>query len=151
VCSSDLALAFTGKAVCELKATVTISPGVSQTPHVDTFSATGKLTCGSASGTMAGPVTLTGGSSGPETCTSGAGSGSFTADLSGSAGTVTATGSFTYARTAALLTGKITLTGDDSGSGSFDAAFVPSSGTCQTTPVTKATVLAVVQFKGTVN
>jgi hypothetical protein len=133
------------RAACELKLTVTITPGISMKATSGTFkSTTGTMRCtGQLFGKtvtrqQAGTVSISG-SYGPDTCATGKGRGTFSASLAGKR----ASGSFTYNRFGELgnFSGRATdgLGSTASIAGGF--VFQPASGqNCVQVKVTKATV-----------
>jgi hypothetical protein len=141
------------RAVCDLKLTVALTPGISMKATSGTFKSTsGAMRCtGQLFGTTlthqkTGTLSIAG-TYGPDTCASGKGKGTFSATLAGKR----ALGSFTYNRAGEL--GSFTGTARD-GLGSTAAIrggflFQPASGqNCVQVKVTKATVTGVAVLNG---
>jgi hypothetical protein len=141
------------RAVCDLKLSVTITPGISLKASSGTFkSTTGTMRCtGQLFGTTVthqkpGTVSISG-TYGPDTCATGKGKGTFSATLSGKR----ASGSFSYTRAGELgsFTGRAS---DGAGStatlrGGF--LFQPAAGqNCAQVKVTKATVTGAAVLQG---
>ena len=143
-------------AVCTLKFTVTLSPGINTKPSGGTFTSSGgtsscRGTVGGASATGAsGGITVSGTYGPTDTCNKGAGTGNFTATVPTKSGTKTVSGSFTFSRTATAGTFKGTANDGQGNTANANGAFtfVPSGSNCVTTTVTRANVNGVASFKG---
>ncbi|MEX2457807.1 MAG: hypothetical protein WD770_02345 [Actinomycetota bacterium] len=138
---------------CAVTASLAVAPGLSSVPHANSFAGTGTVGCvrtNAPQGVLTGTLSLSGTSVPFDTCVEGAGSGTFSMRLKpAGVPAFTLTGRFTYVRDALALRGPVTMTGDDSGFGSFAAAFAPAPGqTCLTTPVTRATVAGTANLNG---
>src|SRR6266550_2756195 len=90
----------------------------------------------------AGALTVNGTYGPTDTCNTGKGSGTFSASVPTKAGTKTVSGSFTFSRTGAAGTFKGTANDGQGNTANANGAFtfVPSTGNCVTTTVTKANV-----------
>jgi hypothetical protein len=139
-------------AVCDLKLTVTITPGISLKATSGTFkSTTGTMRCtGTLFGTTltarSGTVAISG-SYGPDTCATGKGRGTFSATLAGKR----ASGSFSYNRAGEV--GNFTGTARDGLGSTASIAggflFQPAAGqNCVQVKVTKATVTGAAVLAG---
>lgn len=141
------------KLTCAVTASMTVAPGLSTVPHANTFAGAGTASCvktNAPQGVLNGTLTLSGTSAPIDTCLEGAGSGTFSMRLKQSGiPAFTLTGRFTFVRDALALQGPVTMTGDDTGLGQFQAAFTPAPGqTCFTTPVTQATLAGTASLNG---
>lgn len=143
---------------CAAKATVTLSPGITNTASSGTFkSSGGQIACvGTIANTKVGGIgTLTfSGSYGTvapgDTCAKGAGAGTLTATVPKvGGGTMTIKASFTFTRVGAdvVVQGKLTSPAGPQLKG--DLAFIPAPGqTCFTTAVKSATVAGGAAIQG---
>jgi len=136
---------------CSLAAQVTFSPGLSMTPAAQSFSGSGPIACArKPASALTGTISFTGTTSPQDACATGAGSGTFSARLAGTA-SLTLTGRFTFLREGPVVDGPVTLTDDDSGFGNLHTVLVPTPGqTCLSTPVTSGVLTGALNAKGTI-
>ena len=136
---------------CFLAAQVTFSPGLSMTPAAQSFSGSGPIACArKPASALTGTISFTGTTSPGDACATGAGSGTFSARLAGTA-SLTVTGRFTFLRAGPAIAGPVTLTDNDSGFGNLHASLVPLPGQdCANVPIRNVTMLGTANAKGTI-